>query len=98
MRLRHAAALALTGWYLMVPSMGSDHKLHVEASLSQYQREGSYNSAHECEVAAVALKRAQAAELDRANSDPNRRWGEGAFDIFSRGRCVADDDPRLKEK
>jgi len=35
MNLRHAAALALAGWYLMVPPVDEESRLLIDASFSE---------------------------------------------------------------
>ena len=45
MKPRHAAALALVGWYLMMPL-----KDHPEAPIKYWSQIGSYDSAKECEA------------------------------------------------
>jgi hypothetical protein len=50
MRLRHAAALALVGWYLMVPPT-TDGKIDNSAPLSQWDIRSSFDSAATCEQA-----------------------------------------------
>ena len=49
MNLRHAAALALVGWYLMVPPLSNP-----SAPLSKWNLYRSYDTARECEVAKAA--------------------------------------------
>jgi hypothetical protein len=69
MNLRHAAALALVGWYLMAPHVYYDPKKAdmgysgwmrdgaADSSLSAWQLIGSYDSAAECESARDALQK-----------------------------------------
>jgi len=51
MKSRHAAALALVGWYLMIPPMGLHVEVEYNAPLSQWDMMGSFDSADECEKA-----------------------------------------------
>lgn len=44
MKTCHAAALALLGWYLMVPLVGGD----ASAPLSQWRTIDSFDTAQEC--------------------------------------------------
>ena len=58
MTLRHAAALALVGWYLMVPPATAPNgtkgaKLMTDAPLSRWFMHGSFDSAKQCEEAGV---------------------------------------------
>jgi hypothetical protein len=53
MKLRHAAALALVGWYLMAPPFPKgEHRYEPDTSvpLSQWIRRASFDSAAECEA------------------------------------------------
>ena len=52
-----AAALALAGWYLMVPPIKLEPNPHVsfDAPLSQWFVEGNYNSTGACEIGRAAL-------------------------------------------
>jgi len=102
MNLRHAAALALVAWYLMVPP-----QVYYEPSSSRvlipppfdrtWRVKATFNSANDCEVArekhetdfALAVKSAipKRHEADPKLSSPD----DGAL-------CMATDDPRLKGK
>jgi hypothetical protein len=48
MRLRHAAALVLVGWYLMLPPNVPGKPPDIEASLSQWLQMGAFDSATAC--------------------------------------------------
>jgi hypothetical protein len=57
MNLRHAAALALVGWYLMMPPPDFDHATHLpngrpntDAPFSYWRNDGSFDSAKECKA------------------------------------------------
>ncbi len=57
MNPRHAAALALVGWYLMMPPPQFDPATHLpnggpnlDAPLSDWRNEGSFDSAKECQA------------------------------------------------
>jgi len=50
MNLRHAAALALVGWYLMVPQPDAPGKApNANAPLSQWNQMGAFDNASNCE-------------------------------------------------
>jgi hypothetical protein len=87
---RHAAALALVGWYLMVPDQL--HQFHPdpdsrEYPLFQFRLLGSFDSAAKCHA---QIKRM----LDIYN-DPNHGHGE-PWTWWNHAQCVASDDPRLR--
>jgi hypothetical protein len=49
MKPRHAAALALLGWYLMVPSSKSNGEPDLQAPLSKWEMDGFYDTAQACD-------------------------------------------------
>jgi hypothetical protein len=82
---RHAAALALVGWYLIVPPRGNNGS---QAILSGWTIVHSYDTARECEQA----------HKDRLAAMPKLPPLPSGFvpkfpDSFV---CVASDDPRLR--
>ena len=93
MSFRHVTMLALVGWYLMLPPMGSVESrrnpstgFYVAYStqpLSTWEIEGSYDTAGECRSAVE-----QADQLARQNCP----------DCSAVAACIATDDPRLKSK
>ena len=93
MNLRHAAALALVGWYLMTPplSWSSDRKVigsDLSRPLSQWLPGLVFDTEAECNKEIDAMNR-RAASYAREHRT--------LLDI-AHARCVATDDPRLKEK
>jgi uncharacterized protein YfaP (DUF2135 family) len=87
MKPRHAAALALVGWYLMMPPMTSDRRIQINTPLSHWEISSSYDTADECEkVRLVASGWMADANGQKARHTPR---GDAAI-------CVASDDPRLK--
>jgi hypothetical protein len=83
MNLRHAAALALVGWYLLGPPLlrGQDGKLHVQknAPLSYWEIMKFADTPQTCEL----LRGLHA--------------GPVPSDQQAASICIASDDPRLKE-
>jgi hypothetical protein len=93
MNPRHAAALALVGWYLMVqPS--SDPPGYL-GPLYQWFQVGSFDSRNACE-------RGRRMMIDRSMADLQRDPGDAAavhgFDAFYYSQCLASDDPQLAGK
>ena len=87
MNLRHAAALTLVGWYLMMPPTGRDYPLgNVDAPLSQWlKRPTIYRDKEECEHV-----------LDRHRRLTNSTNKQTAVKYYKQAQCIASDDPRLK--
>ena len=93
MKLHHFAALALLGWYLMLPpasSLDPDSPTYLaKASLSQWKTVKQYDSKLECEEQAEILH-------VYAKQEPNSQ--DWARYPRSYAECLATDDPRLKSK
>jgi hypothetical protein len=89
MKFRHAAALALVGWYLIMPplrSTGSSDCYDANVPISQWQRIEAFDTAEQCKAASTkyALSHKQHG-LDCALASA---WLDA--------QCIATDDPRLK--
>jgi hypothetical protein len=93
---RHAAALALVGWYLMIPpklGVNSKDQIYVEsAPFSRWQMSESFDTAKECQEAARALARPE-----QSAAEAGQRPSLESFRLVY-AKCIATDDPRLKEK
>jgi|ERR1019366_5525132 hypothetical protein len=105
MNLRHAAALALVGWYLMTPPLNSGGIPDYDAPITSWNNEKSFDSARDCEEGKVtvleskieARKRLEQIQIhpDKQIADQYFRWTRS---VFAASKCIATDDPRLKEK
>jgi hypothetical protein len=100
---RHAAALALVGWYLMVPPIPQDPLLLADPTppLAVWFLKQSFDTAKECERARRAEDHEAELEMhDIAKAHAIETQIERVQilmqSIFS--QCIATDDPRLKEK
>ena len=96
MKLRHAAALALVGWYLMMPPARPQTRVPVDldAPLSKWTVDSSYDTAAECRR---EIEFAKQTDARLAGDAPN----EGlrlAIAGLVHGQCISTDDPRLKPK
>jgi hypothetical protein len=97
MNLRHAAALALVGWYLMVAPSSRKHvdpdptefdpsiSTNFHAPLSKWTTIGEFDSAAEC-------------HQQREKQMKQHLYNLCDFSSTLTIRCVATDDPRLREK
>jgi hypothetical protein len=93
MSFRHATMLAIAGWYLMLPPVGSVESKRNPSTgfyiaystqpLSAWDIAGSYATAAECGVA-----------LDQAN----QRARQACPECSSVAECIASDDPGLRSK
>jgi hypothetical protein len=98
MDARRVATLALLGWYLMVPpfiKVGERVVPESSAPLSKWYWAGSFDSVDACE-------RNQEREIVKAQkrklAQPATKRGRSVEMGFWEARCIASDDPRLKEK
>jgi len=101
MKPRHAAALALCGWYLLEPI--PDHKTNktlYEAPLAYWETEGSFDRAVDCEQMRKGNVELMS-NLRKKSFRPHTDQSPGS-DLGLQGalaaKCIATDDPRLKEK
>jgi hypothetical protein len=99
MRLRHVAAFALVGFYLITPPVtesGLFVAVDPRLSLSMWDIQGTFDTKDECEK--------QRAQLKEDNPEPTGPWHRGdavrnsQAQALRNGQCVSTDDPRLKKK
>ena len=84
MKLRHAAALLLLGWYLLIPSPAMVEARRTGPPLSRWYHLGVYDTKDDC-ANMIATKLAQ-------QQNESERWR------YSKAICVDSDDPRMKGK
>jgi hypothetical protein len=94
MNLRHAAALAVAGWYVMVPPFGA-----LQTPVGKWHIVKAFDSAKQCQSYRDALVLAGEKELksNTALSYETKSKGSEFFDATA-AQCIATDDPRLKER
>ena len=90
MNKQAAAALALLGWYLMLPPITKDGRVDSNAQLKQWHVDGRFDSERECDHMRDTLRHITV--LARRANDPPEQV-EIAAD--HQAVCVASDDPRL---
>jgi len=83
------AALALVGWYLLLPPTSKDFPMgNVDAPLTQWvKRPTLYRDQKECEH----VHDQQTRLANGRNRQTRKRY-------YQQGKCVSSDDPRLKPK
>jgi hypothetical protein len=89
MKARHAA-LALVGWYLMVPPHPFNEEPPPPSEWSVYR---VYSAAGICEYARLEIA---GGLLEDPPPDFLERFGNGFMHTFDQARCVSSDDLRLK--
>jgi hypothetical protein len=91
MKPRHAAGLALVGWYLMIPPVVSGGgTIYADRSVpfSKWTIQGTYDTVQRCETMKTQ-------EIDAAK----QKQGEAesyALEASYYSECIEADDPRLK--
>ena len=106
MRFRHAAALALVGWYLMVPPDSTvPHSVDSAAPISRWTIVTNFEGADTCKQVLTELqnKNGDPAKLDATGRLRRFQKRQPADPELARARvdhaaCIAIDDPRLEEK
>jgi hypothetical protein len=87
MKLRHAAALMLIGWYLMLPPFDRNRERDPSAPISRWTIAERYDALAKC-------SKAQAQRL--------KHWvnlgDEQMVDEFGQSVCVPTDDSRLRSR
>ncbi len=89
MKPRHAAALALAGWYLMTPPIENE-KVNPGAKFSTWGSYAKTERYEDCE----SLRQADFARFNKQSAKAAKLIADQM--VFS--ACIATDDPRLKEK
>ena len=104
MKLRHASALALVGWYLIAWPLKSTGYLDKTAPLNTWQVENVFDSKRDCEADRYKPYLSSERELKRfLSSHPEAAKMIAArlrvrHDQMTAAQCVSSDDPRLKPK
>jgi hypothetical protein len=104
---RHAATLALVGWYLLIPPVFSPMGNHprafndLNASLNRWDIWASFESNTSCEKEKERIQNEAPLRLKFAHEHPDQdRNGNivAVAEAWQWAECVATDDPRLRER
>jgi hypothetical protein len=114
MKVRHAAALTLVGWYLMLPPTDGTgrFRLNLDAPIARWEIDTGFDTARECEQQKILdsndyvhlysepkLKHLTEVLEGKLPAESNAEFGVAqAFQRKAFEKCVASDDPRLNEK
>ena len=104
MKLRHAAALAAIGWYLMRPAINMGPSGEIDkhnptldnVPISQYWHDSSYDSAAQCEQAKLALGDLAVKRMKTNYLKMGDAFWEADASSYFESECIATDDPRIK--
>jgi len=91
MKLRNTAALAIVGWYLVTPSSTLPPNVAYKEPLRNWQIVRGFDTADDCEDFLSTF-------FDQSREKQALNMLEPAYRDYMFARCVATDDPRLKEK
>jgi len=95
MKLRHVAALALVAWFLMMPpprTVGDHFETNFYAPLSKWTKLRRFDLQSQCETTREAYQKKPTGNLVIMLGAAEAQATTKA------SRCVASDDPRLKEQ
>jgi hypothetical protein len=106
LKSRHFAALALVGWYLMMPpdSTRIPHEVDAEVPLSHWIEVLNYDTEGNCEKALTNIQNSEQDPIELDKSGRLTRYQKKPPDAaLGKARainaaCVASDDFRLKGK
>lgn len=93
MKVLRASAIALVGWYLILPPR-TPSGVDSRAPLARWTKYKDYESAGECALGKVDLQN----RARGAFGDPSLELTLRQREQFQAADCIADDDPRLQEK
>lgn len=98
MTVRHAAAIALVGWYLIVPRYDPSGFVLDKAPVSAWKVYNEYDSPAQCEEVRQQIARIARDSIDEQEQRGETEQGLSQAVVALSARCIASDDPRLKEK
>jgi hypothetical protein len=98
MKPRHAFALALVGWYLLLPPLvNAPYKVDTEAPLASWKVYQTFDTRDECDKSRLAVRD----KYEHTASAPvgSIKKGTRAFALqMTFAQCISSDDPRLKAR
>ena len=105
MNLRHPAALALVGWYLMFPPVASNGRVDAYAPLSKWWKFEKDDSAGECRTFLLEFRQGPVTEAEwedsrRAAQELGHTPTLNPDELQKRlldSLCIEEHDPQLKE-
>src|SRR5271163_1040992 len=105
LRVRHAFAVAMVAWYLMIPPIDASNKVDANAPLATWRKGVKFDSQDECQQSlkdviqhptTAAEYQAAAKATKKANMMPLTR--AEMTKRMAESQCVAADDPRIRAK
>jgi hypothetical protein len=104
MKSRHATALAIVLWYLMIPPIGIDNKVDAHAPLSKWRIGVGFDSEKKCDDSLKdAIQNPMTPAEYQAAAEATRKAKMKPLSMLEMTKrtqesiCVAGDDPRLKK-
>ena len=101
MKLHHAVALALVGWYLMLAPRTSDTlpvTYDKAAPLSEWIVIGAFETTAECDKDRHKIPNEILQHQDQLSAEKRVAAKQTVINLLSSSECIASDDPRLQRK
>jgi hypothetical protein len=99
MKFRHAAALALVGWYLMTAPVTEQGAINQDAALSEWTKASHFDAESDCDARRKEKIRDSEDEVELAPKseadEDGKRDADKDLNAALVSQCVADDDPRI---
>src|SRR5690348_4451405 len=92
---REATALALVGWYLMMPPWVAPNTFDANAPVSKWRHASSYDSVTQCEGDRNFRAEYASTHPETKDSDWFMRLSDWFTRLYAASQCIATDDPRL---
>jgi|HubBroStandDraft_5_1064220.scaffolds.fasta_scaffold275618_2 hypothetical protein len=95
MKLCRTAGLALAGWYLLYPPWSANkNAIDPKLPLARWYEVGTFDSLSDCETQKAKVLE----DLDRHTHNPDMNKVVAQLKLRPQARCVAADDPQLKDR
>jgi hypothetical protein len=93
MNLRHAAALSLMAWYLIIPPARNG----IVPPVSEWRHAGVFENADDCATARNLVVDACRQDRGIVSSEDEESGRLGCIMTIALSQCIASDDPRLEK-
>jgi hypothetical protein len=95
MKLCRTAGLALAGWYLLYPPWSTNkNAIDPTLPLARWYEVGTFDSAARCEAHKIKVLE----DVDQHTHNPDLNKVVAQLRLRPQARCVAADDPQLKDR
>jgi hypothetical protein len=95
---RHAATLAMLGWYLMSVPVNRSGQPMFGMQLADWITWGSYDTAEECNRERRSFTKEQLDVYTAAAAQDHRKLTRSELQLITSAVCIATNDPRLNKR